>query len=99
MLSSNLVVWLCDQELVRTFQERPPPEKATLRRWWTYLSQLRLSVHHIQGVKNKSADYISRDTFDDMIGARCEETAKETFSRMDVHLDLNMTMIRPLDGL
>ena len=34
-----------------------------------------------------------------MIGARSEELAKEAFSCMDVHLDLNMTMIRPLDGL
>ena len=34
-----------------------------------------------------------------MIGARSEELAKEAFSRMDVHLDRNMTMIRPLDGL
>ena len=51
LLGSNPVVWLCDQEPVRTFQKGPPPEKAKLRRWWTYLSQLRLSVHHIQGVK------------------------------------------------
>ena len=57
---SNPVVWLCDQEPVRTFQKGPPPEKAKLRRCWTYLSQLRLSVHHIQGVKNECADYISR---------------------------------------
>ena len=34
-----------------------------------------------------------------MIGTRSEELAKEAFSRMDVHLDLNMTMIRLLDGL
>ena len=34
-----------------------------------------------------------------MIGARSEELAKEAFSRMVVHLDLNMTMIRPLDAL
>ena len=34
-----------------------------------------------------------------MIGARSEEPAKDAFSRMDVHLNLNMTMIRPLDGL
>ena len=34
-----------------------------------------------------------------MIGARCEELAKEAFSRIDVDLDLNMTMIRPLNGL
>ena len=61
--------------------------------------QLRLSVHHIKGVKNECAKYVSRNNFDDMIGARSEELAKEAFSRMDVHLDLNMTMIRPLDGL
>ena len=95
---SNPVVWLCDQEPVRTFQKGPPPEKAKLRRWSTYLSQLWLSVHHIQGAKNECADYISRNNFDDMIGARSEELAKEAFSRMDVHLDLNITMIRPLDG-
>ena len=74
------MVWLCDQEPVRTFQKGPPPEKAKLRRSWTYLSQLRLSVHHIQGIKNKCADYISRNNFDDMIGARSEELAKEAFS-------------------
>ena len=44
-------------------------------------------------------DYISRNNFDDMIGARSEELAKEALSRMDVHLDLIITMIRPLDGL
>ena len=93
------MVWLCDQEPVCTFHKGHPPAKAKLRRWWTYLSQLRLSVHHIQGVKNDCADYISRNNFDDMIDARSEELAKEAFSRMDVHLDLNMTMISPLDGL
>ena len=64
-----------------------------------YLSQLRLTVHHIQGVKNECADYISRNNFDALIGAQSEAVAKEAFSRMDVHLDLNMTMTRPLDGL
>ena len=99
LLGSNPVVWLCDQDPVRTFQKGPPPENARLRRSWTYLSQLRLSVHHIQGFKNECADYISRNSFDNMPGARSEELAKEALSRMDVHLNLNMTMIRPLDGL
>ena len=97
LLGSSPVVWLCEQEPLPTFRKGPPPEKAKLRRWWTYLSQLRLSVHHIQGVKNECADYISRNNFDDMIVARSEELAKEAFSRMDVHLVLNMTVIRPLD--
>ena len=76
LLGSKPVFWLCDQEPVRTFQKGPPPEKAKLRCWWTYLSQLRLSVHHIRGVKNESADYISRNNFDDMIGVRSDELAK-----------------------
>ena len=54
-LGSNPVVWLCNQEPVRTFQRRPRPEKGKLRRSWTYLSELRLTVHHIQGVKNECA--------------------------------------------
>ena len=95
----NPVVCLCDQEPVRTFQKGPPPEKTKLGRWWTYLSQLRLPVHHIQGVRNEFADYTSGNNFEDMIGARSEELAEEAFSRMDVHLDLNMTMIRPVGGL
>ena len=97
LLESNRAVWLWDQEVVRTCQKGSPPEQAKLRRWWTYLSQLRLTVHHIQGVKNECADYISCNNFDTLIGARFETLAPEAFSRMDVHLDLNKTMIRPLD--
>ena len=50
-------------------------------------------------MKNKCAHYISRNNFDALIGARSEALAKDAFSRKDVHLDLNMTMTRPLDGL
>ena len=32
LLRSNQVVWLCDQDSVRTFQKALPPEKAKLRR-------------------------------------------------------------------
>ena len=50
-------------------------------------------------MKNECADYISRNNFDALIGAWSEALANEAFSRMDVHVDLNMTMIHPLDGL
>ena len=50
-------------------------------------------------MKNECADYISRNISDALIGARSEALAKEALSRNDVHLDLNMTMIRRLDGL
>ena len=76
LFGSNAVVGLCDQEPLRTLPKGPPPEKAKLRRGWTYLSQLRPSVHHIQGVKNDCADYISGNNFDDMIGPLSEELEK-----------------------
>ena len=93
------MVWLCDQEPVRIFQRRPPPEKGKLQRQWAHLSKLRLTMHQTRGIKNECADYIRQNNFDDLIGAKSEELAKEAFTRMDVHLDLNMTMIKPLDGL
>ena len=89
VLGSNPIVWLCDQEPVKSFQKGPPPEKAKLKRWWTYLSQFRLTVHHIPGIKNELSDYISRNNFDALIGESSEALAKEAFQRMDVQLDLS----------
>ena len=56
----------------------------------TYLSQFKLTVHHIQGIKNEMADYISRKNFDAFLGESSEALAKEAFQRMDVQLDLPM---------
>ena len=64
LLGTNPIVWLCHQEPVKTFPKGPPTEKAKLKRWWMYLSQFRLTVHHIQGIKNEMADYISRNNLD-----------------------------------
>ena len=41
LLGSNPIVWLCDQELVKSFQKGRPAEKAKLKRWWTYPSHFR----------------------------------------------------------
>ena len=98
LLGSNPIVWLCDQEPVKSFQKGPPPEKAKLKRWWTYLSQFRLTVHHIPGIKNELSDYISRNNFDALIGESSEALAKEAFQRMDVQLDLSMRTARILEG-
>ena len=46
LTGGNPVVSLCDQQPIRSFQHGPPPPKAKLLRWWTYLSQLRLKVYH-----------------------------------------------------
>ena len=65
---------------------------------WTYLSQSRLTVHHIQSIKNEMADYISRYNFDALLGERSEALAKEAFQRMDVQLDLCMHTAGVLEG-
>ena len=98
LLRSNPIVWLCDQEPVKSFQKGPPPKKAKLKRWWTYLSQFRLTVRHTPGVKNELSDYISRNNFDALIGESSEALAKEAFQRMDVQLDLSMRTARILEG-
>ena len=83
---------------MKSFQKGPPPEKVKLKRWWTYLSQLRLKVHYIPGIKNELSDYISRNNFDALIGESCKALAKEAFQRMDVQLDLSMRTAGILEG-
>ena len=90
VLGISPIVWLCDEDSVKTFQKGPPPEKAKLTLWWTYLSQFRLTVHHIQGIKNQMAAYIYRNNFDGLLGESSEALTKEAFPRMDVQLDLSM---------
>ena len=98
LLGSNPVVWLWDQQPVKSFQKGAPPEKAKLKRWWTYLSQFRLTVHHIPGIKNEPSDHISRNNFLALIGESSEALAKEAFQRMDVQHDLSMRTAGILEG-
>ena len=98
LLGSNPIVWLCDQESVKSFQKGRLPEKAKLKRWWTYLIQFRLTVHHMPGIKNDLSDYISRKNFDALIGESSEALAKEAFQLMDVQLDLSMSTVGILQG-
>ena len=98
MWESNPIVWLCDPEPVKSFQKGPSPEKAKLKRLWTYLSQFRLTVHHIPGIKNEVSDYIPRNNFDALIGESFEAFAKEASQRMDDQLDLSMRTVGILEG-
>ena len=98
LLGSNPIVWFFDQEPVKSLQKGPPPEKAKLKRCWTYLSQFRLTVHHIPGIKNELSDRISRNKFDALIGESSEALAKEAFQRMDVQLDLSLWTAGILPG-
>ena len=92
------LLFAADQEIVKSFHKGPPPEKAKLKQWWTYLSHFRLTVHHIPGIKNELSDYISRNNFDALIGESSEALAKEAFQRMDVQLDLSMRTAGILEG-
>ena len=98
LLESNPTVWLSEQELVKSFQNCPPPEKAKPKWWSTYLTQFRLTVHHIPGIKNELSNYISRNNFDVLIGESSEALAKEAFQRMDVQPDLPMRTAGILEG-
>ena len=82
LLGSNRIVWLCDQEPLESSQKGSPPEKAKLKRWWTYLGHLRLTLHHISGIGNEHSDYISRNNSDALIGESSDALAKEAFQRM-----------------
>ena len=92
LLGTNPIVWLCDQEPVKTFEVGLPPEKAKLKRWWIYPSHFRLTVHHIQGIKDEMTDCISRNSFEALLGESSEALPKEAFQRMDVHLYLSMAL-------
>ena len=83
---------------MKSFQKGPPPENAKLKRWWTYLSQFRLTIHHILGTKNELSDFISGNNFDALIGGSSEALAKEALQRMDVQLDLSMRTAGILEG-
>ena len=98
LLGTNPIVWFCDQEPVKTFQKGPPPDLAKLKRCWTYLSQFRLSVQHIQGIKNEMTDYIYCNNFDALLGESSEALAMKAFQRMDVQLDISMRTAGVLEG-
>ena len=83
---------------MKSFQKGPPPEKAKVKRWWTDLSQFRLTVHHIPDIKNEPSDYTSRNNFDALIGESSEALAKEALQRMDVQLALSMRTAGILEG-
>ena len=40
-------MWLCDQESTETYLKGAPRENKKVRRWWTFLAQLKLNVYRV----------------------------------------------------
>ena len=96
---SNSVVWLCDQESTEMFLKGAPPENRKVRRWWTFLPQLKLNICRVPGLKTELCDWLSRENFDAKISASSESLSREAFQKMDVHLDLTRSKAELLISL
>ena len=90
ILQNLPIVWFCDHEALKTFLDKEPPVNHRLRRWYCYLSQFRLKIEHIPGLKNEFCDWLSRLDFDHKFDFEFEKLAHEAFERMDSQLDLSM---------
>ena len=99
LLGSYSVVWLCDQASTETFLKGAPPENRKLRRWWTFLAQLKVHIYRVPGLKNELCDWLSRENFDQKISTSSEALSREAFQNMDVHLDLTMSKAELLSSL
>ena len=75
------------------------PENRKLRRWWTFLAQLKLNIYRVPGLKKKLCDWLSRENFGEKISASSEAPSQEAFKKMEVHSDLTMTKAELLDSL
>jgi transposase InsO family protein len=93
ILSGKPVVWFCDNQAMKTFLDNSPPDNPRVRRWFVYLSQFQLVIHHIPGLKNELCDYLSRTDFDAHLDRTSEEISKDAFTRMDRQLDLCVQVI------
>ena len=64
-----------------------PPQTPRLRSWYCFLTQFRLTIKHIPGLKNEFCDWLSRAQFETKSGENFDEIAKEAFDKMDLALD------------
>jgi len=87
------IIWFTDQQPLKEFLKKDPPLKARLLRWYAFLSQLRLNIQHIPGLKNELCDYLSRNNFQEKFQVDLEDLAKDAFQKMDAQLDLRMEVL------
>ena len=83
----------------RRFSRGPHPESRKLRRWWTFLAQLKVNIYRVPGLKNQLCDWLSRESFNEKISASSQALSREAFQKMDVHFDLTMSKAELLSSL
>ena len=76
-----------------------PPKNQKLRRWWTFLAQLKLNNYGVPGPKNQLCDWLSRENFNHQISASSESLSREAYQKIDVHLDGAMSKAELLSSL
>ena len=70
------------------FLEKEPPLNKRLRRMYVFLSQLRLKIYHLPGLKNELCDFLSRNVFEEKLNVEFDSLVKDDFTKMDSQLDL-----------
>ena len=88
MVSNLPIVWFTDNEAATSFLEKEPPLNKRLRRMYVFLSQLKLKIFHLPGLKNELCDFLSRSNFEQKLDLNFEELAQSAFAKMDSQLDL-----------
>jgi putative transposase len=96
IVAGKPIVWMTDNEALTKFLDQEPPVNKRQRRWYVYLSQFPLKIHHLAGAKNELADYMSRELVEHTIGCPLDHLAKEAFARMDAQLDLCLNQVLSL---
>ena len=59
MVSHLPIVWFTDNEAATSFLDKEPPLNKRLRRMYVFLSQLKLKIFHLPGLKNELCDFFS----------------------------------------
>ena len=88
MVSHLPIVWFTDNEAATSFLDKEPPLNKRLRRMYVFLSQLKLKIFHLPGLKNELCDFLSRNIFEEKLSVEFETLVQDAFAKMDSQLDL-----------
>ena len=99
LLGTKSLVPFCDQASTEYFLKGDSRENRKLRRWCSYLAQLRLHIYTVAGLQNELCDCHSRESFNDKTSASSEQFFREAFAKMDGHLESGMSKVALWDSI